>query len=332
MDMPRKILNPLLFLLFGALIAVGLAWLSGDTCDPYAGEKKLVHRVVNFPELDCVVLGNSHASAVQPRDMGFTHGRRMNRPGDDIFELRYKSRYYADEVPTLKTVIIAISFYEFMYDNNLFVKDGVRPRRDKHIMTYASYPALELITDDYDNFMLAHLLPLVTKTHWEPLLGPYLVADQPAPPKRKGGKKPAPTKAYLDRHGPKQARVAVRAVTNMKKNSTGALYSEAVAAAEDMITNLQAKGIRVVLFTPPYWPTYTKAFPPHILKKFQRTMEDIVEKTGVEYYNFATDARFTSDPSQFINSDHLTYNNKRFSKILAKVMKRHERQKASAAN
>lgn len=78
--------------------------------------------------------------------------------------------------------------------------------------------------------------------------------------------------------------------------------------------------VRPVLVTTPFLREYTDAIQkgaPEFFDEFYELLDDVIRKTGVEYYDYSKDERFLDDHSLFMNGDHLnksgaTY----FSKIL----------------
>ena len=75
-----------------------------------------------------------------------------------------------------------------------------------------------------------------------------------------------------------------------------------------LIALLQEKQIRVCLVTTPFLSEYYDAV--HNLagdldEKFYRVISEIMEKTGVEYYDYSADPRFYHEYSLFLDSDHL---------------------------
>lgn len=64
-------------------------------------------------------------------------------------------------------------------------------------------------------------------------------------------------------------------------------------------------GITPVLITPPYTDYYSTLFPAEFKEDFRRTIEEITQNTGVSYYNYSEDTRFTGKSEYFADADHL---------------------------
>ena len=79
-------------------------------------------------------------------------------------------------------------------------------------------------------------------------------------------------------------------------------------------------GARPVLVTVPYTRVYTdtiKEKDPKFFDDFYSVIDEVRQKTGVEYYDYAFDERFCDNYNLFVNSDHLNKEGaRRFTNIL----------------
>lgn len=96
--------------------------------------------------------------------------------------------------------------------------------------------------------------------------------------------------------------------------------AEEVAAIYDMIEICRKHDARPILVTPPFLAEYTESFErgaPHYLPFFYGVIDEIVRKTGVEYFDYSHDERFMHDYSLFMDSHHLNRNGAlKFTKII----------------
>jgi hypothetical protein len=92
-------------------------------------------------------------------------------------------------------------------------------------------------------------------------------------------------------------------------NAHPGLEQDSYAALARTIEQLQARGVRVVLYTPPYYDRYSTYFTEqgsNILDRMKLEVERLQETYGVEYYDFSRDPKLISQPEFFYNSDHLS--------------------------
>ena len=83
---------------------------------------------------------------------------------------------------------------------------------------------------------------------------------------------------------------------------------EAIEALYKMIEELKTLEARVILITTPFLREYNdfaKNNAPDFFKEFHTIIDEIVEKTGVEYLDYSNDERYTNDHSIFVDADHL---------------------------
>jgi len=82
------------------------------------------------------------------------------------------------------------------------------------------------------------------------------------------------------------------------------LYDELVSVAEF----LAARGVRLVLVTPPYFERYNAAFEarlPDVLGAFRAAMRGLATEHGIEHRDYGGDPRWSRDARNFVDSDHL---------------------------
>ncbi len=102
----------------------------------------------------------------------------------------------------------------------------------------------------------------------------------------------------------------VRHIEKNKYNEGGhrIVNQEEIDALYALIEACKEKGAIPVLITTPYLSEYVeeiKENAPHFYDDFYAIVNRIVKDTGVDYYDYAFDERFTDAYAWFMNSDHL---------------------------
>ena len=94
----------------------------------------------------------------------------------------------------------------------------------------------------------------------------------------------------------------------LDENGKRILNQEEIGALKYLIGACYKNRYTPILVTTPYLSEYTDAIKnkdPDFLKGFYQQIDEIVEETGVSYYDYGFDDRFTSNYDWFMNSDHL---------------------------
>jgi hypothetical protein len=163
-----------LFVAIFFVLLSGLYALGGDNPKFKAYKNKV--RIGLEGRWNTIILGSSHAGAIRPCEAGFNKCKYFNRGGSDLFEACYQGVEFINKAD-IETVFMSISYFSFNYDNDYEDKKGERPRREKRILLYASYPGLRLIRKDYDNLIIGKLSPFIRDDYWAgPILSLYNLA------------------------------------------------------------------------------------------------------------------------------------------------------------
>ena len=86
------------------------------------------------------------------------------------------------------------------------------------------------------------------------------------------------------------------------------LNQEEIDALYDMIDLCEDIGATPILVTTPYISYYRDAgneLDPEFYGDFYAIIDEVCENTGVKYYDYSSDSRFSHSYEKFINSDHL---------------------------
>lgn len=108
----------------------------------------------------------------------------------------------------------------------------------------------------------------------------------------------------------------------LDENGERLYNTEEIKALYDMIELCKECDLVPVLITTPYTTAYNEQVyknDPTFYDDFYRLIDDIVKNTGVAYYDYSADERFSGDYSLFSDSDHLNRDGAR--KFTAIVLK-----------
>jgi hypothetical protein len=268
---------------------------------------------------DAFVWGSSHAQCIDLPAMGW-NGYNNGSYAQDLFEVGYKVRAILPRLESLKLAFISISYFSFSIDNGNASLNGDKSRSWIRIEMYASYPfSLAFIRGDFNNWMKGMLHPLVTSDHFaQAMMNPLkplkpikarkrlaLVPKKAAEVKAALMKQKSPRRhGWLKRHAAGRAKRGKAAMADMAERNPR-LAEETYAALSGAIRRLQAQGVRVVLFTPPFYRSYNKLYNPDHQERMRALVNKAVAETGASYYDFSNAPEFR-DPIFFKNSDHLT--------------------------
>lgn len=92
------------------------------------------------------------------------------------------------------------------------------------------------------------------------------------------------------------------------ENGNRIVNEEEVEALVYLIEACKEKGVTPILITTPFLKEYTDAISDNdeeFYSDFYGLVNEIVEQTGVDYYDYAFDERFVENYDWFMNSDHL---------------------------
>ncbi len=96
--------------------------------------------------------------------------------------------------------------------------------------------------------------------------------------------------------------------THVDENGSLITRQESIDAVYDMIKTCREIGARPILLTMPYTKYYVEGvekITPGFFENYHSIIMDIIEKTGIEYYDYSRDTRFYEHPELFRDTDHL---------------------------
>ena len=317
--MQKFVLKVVIFLLGILFLVQVLAYFTENFVpDNNAGillgdRQSLENLLEQAPQVEALAIGNSHSQVIDFEALSY-NGYKLPRSGRDFFEIRYYLEGLIPKLPKVNTVLIPVSYFSFLRDNA--VVEEVRIRR---IHTYIVVPSWRYIDNDFENFAIGKSHPLFPLTSvarddsWQGVFNiRFFNNSNSLESVDITGETEHPCQGrelqYLNAHARLRADQHIKYATQMKANHPD-LEQDTYKTLTKIIEYLQARDIRVIFFTPPYFEAYTSAYQasdPEAIIMMQKNMQRLQQKYGVEYYNFATDKAFVSDPNNFTDSDHLS--------------------------
>jgi hypothetical protein len=302
----------ILFLLVGALYLAGERVYSKGRIDR---DRAVLERA---PTARVLLIGSSHAKDVSLK-LTDLQSVSVARGGMDLFELGYVLRSVKRAAPKLETVLIALSYFSFLFDNAAYFDHGVQTRIGRRIQTYTSYPRLAFLPGDAPQFLKGVLWPLLTKDHYQRMFQNAREAlntdetdeadeAEPEPaPHAEGPARPAVAherRTNLQRHAQARCRSYARWSRVMQHHHPG-LAADAKAYLLELVRELEAQHVRVVLFTPPFLQAYSDCFDVRSQRLMRADAQAVERLTHARYFDYSLDARFTNRPELYTDSDHL---------------------------
>ena len=319
--------NPMRILFLKAtslVVGLGLIFnISGTVADRVAPQddwrleyqQRVLELQAGADQVKAVTLGNSHSDSIDYSVLGI-EGKSLAFAAADLFEIEKYAAYQEENLPGLQTVFIAISYYSFVRDNAEL--ESLRSRR---IRFYSMVPVSSPIQGDFPNFLLGrlesytHVMSVARSDNWKGVwqglfYGPSL---EPFPydgveTLSEWGECSHYSNEQLDAHALEIAGRNVSSSMEMAAAHPG-LEQDAFDALSRTIERLQSRGIHVILFTPPYYRSYSEYFEeqgPMIIEQWRQATDRLQEIYQVPYYDLSMDAEIISHPELFYNSDHLS--------------------------
>ena len=320
------------FIIVGMLILHGLAYVARTVApdgtsyflriDQQQFEDVLDHR----DEVEALVVGSSHGDDIDVSTLP-QQAYQLSRAWGDFFEADYYLKYLVPRLSALHTVYLPVSYFSFYWDNAAAEKLSVR-----RAQMYSVVPNWWFIEGDMAQFVRgrgAQIFPvqsILREDNWqgvfyaltngddelEPPVGFEDICDYPPPDE-------------LAEIAESRALEAINIGQEIRANYSD-IRTDAYRAAAEITRYLQARDIRVVFFTPPYYAEFTAEYlrnDPDALELLQTNMLRLQEEFGVEYYDFSADQAYIEDHQLFMDSDHLNSCGRRlFTKQLDERMKR----------
>lgn len=262
-----------------------------------------------------ISLGNSHSGAIDFDVLG-VEGQVLSGNGMDLFEMNRYAASVVTRLPELQTAFLAVSYFSFNRDN--LTLDDTRILR---IERYAMLPTWMPVAGDWQYVLLgklhavSSLMSVVRPDSWQRVVRRAL-----APARAEGAPQyhtvrtvtPWGECAYfpssqLDAIAREIAGKHVARHQTMSILHRG-LEDDTYRVLGKAIDYLRRRGARVILFTPPYYETYTATFATRgraMLDHMRQAMRRLQRDYQVDYFDFSRDPELSTRPELFENSDHL---------------------------
>jgi hypothetical protein len=287
----------------GGLAIFMLLWMASERLAPvYPGMRAdWVAFQRDAGRAEALYVGNSHSRALDPRSL------RMNavplwRAGGDAFESGLLARTAAARMPRLRTVFISASYHLLTFDNGTPLEQGDRSQRRREL--YARVPVVRPLTGDARHFVAGKVSPVVRPDHWKDALL-AAVRGRGHAAQRTRTRRPLP-RAELAAHARLRVEAGLRQSRQVEARRPD-VRGRAVDALEESVQALTARGVTVVLYTPPYHAEYTRLYDRADADGMRAAMRGLAARVpGVHYYDFSTDPALVRPAAHFSDSDHLS--------------------------
>lgn len=301
-------MTALRFLALGAAV-LGAAYGISEAVDPVYPEMRA--KVAFFQhqrsEVEAVTVGNSHSRAVDFRALGL-RGMHFWQGGQDAFEAAYFARYAAAQAPRLRYVLFAASSG---FERTDHAVPTLRDRTDIRREVYARTPHVRPIGSDLDLWVSGTVAPLVRADHWRGVVY-RLNRPRRAVHLTDGGGGEIPplpphTLHSISRHA--RQRAALHDSIGTETLAVDPTTPSRVAAEMDALAgNLDARGVMLVLYTPPYHQSYLRERGPAVHAETQALLADVLRRNAnAVWLDFSTDPRFVGRTELYADSDHMNF-------------------------
>jgi hypothetical protein len=292
-DVERFLRSAAVFVLVGLVIYAGLYAVSESLIDRYARRNRF-HMVKTAPpaEYDYVILGASHAATFDYRDM---NARLEEMTGATILNLSIQGAgitvnrlvldYFLAGHRTAGVVYVLDSFAFYSREwNEDRLQDAALYHRAPLDLTVAGL----LLRDPVTRSVAVEYLSGFSKINNADRFAPDLFDEEVS---------------RFDR--------SYRPVPQIDRQRISYLYPPGIDAAtlgdsphlvqfEELIRDLQTRGIRLIVVRPPIPARIYDMIPGE--RQFDATIESVLERYGVEYHDFSS---VNNDEALFFDSDHL---------------------------
>jgi hypothetical protein len=307
----------------GALAALAAVYaLSEATVPVYADtQARVAHFREHGPSLEAVSVGNSHSAALDFGALGM-RGMHFWYAGADPFEAMFLARYAAGEAPRLRYVLLTASYGFERLDNAVMRSaDYTAIRRAAYLRT----GGLRFIPGDRNLWIGARLAPVARTDQWSGVAA--RLAGRRRPPVRLTPdgmvvepEPPPISPDSLRRYAPWQAGIHESRAAESLAHAP-ATPARMAADLDALARELGARGIVLVLYTPPYHHTYLREVPPEVVEGTRRALAPVLRHPNVVRLDFSTHPAFTRSDALFEDSDHLNPRGARqFSALLRRCL------------
>jgi hypothetical protein len=288
----------------GAVLCMAAAYAVSEAVDPVYPATRAVFALFRerSPAIQAVSVGNSHTRALDFDALDLP-GMHLYEGGQDVFEAAYLADYAARRAPRLRYVLLTANYGVERLDHAAITSTDLMGIRRQ---TYARTRAPRFIPGDGALWVSSIFSPISRRDHWSGVAVRLLRPGMPrvAVPMTHDGRVIDPPAAPFvpdprARYAPPRSTLADESVVNDPTTP-----ARAVARLETLARDLHARGIRLVLYTPPYHQTY----PLHMTRRAPATRQalaPLLKHPNVVWMDFGEDPAFTRRDELFRDSDHM---------------------------
>jgi len=312
------------FLLVGAVLWMGLERLS-QAHPPTGWDQLLLDRmdtVASAPEsVRVLVIGNSHAGAIDPDDLG-RGSVSLAFPWGDLAEAELQVRTLVPRLPELRVTLVTVSFFTFHWSNDEFDGEGLLDSRERF---HAVSPGLGTVDGDVESLLRGRSYWIVRPDHWLGVasglaesLGREGVDDP-----EEGFRDEVHRDSALVRHAEERVATTLRRKREMIARNPD-LPRENHERLAGMVDYLRQAGMCVVLYTPPFHWRYLELYEAEpSLTEMRALTSGLSDRMGVPWLDYS-DHPMSRAPIWFADSDHLNvHGDSHFTGILMEEVEAH---------
>jgi hypothetical protein len=290
----------------GGALVLAAAYGASEAVDPMYAEMRARMAVFRQArgEVEAVTVGNSHGRAIDFVPLG-VRGMHFWSGGQDAFTAAFLARHLAESAPRLRYVFIAASpsFHQLDPDG-IVMEDFTGPRRE----VYASIRAPRYLRGDFDLWLGSHLAPVARPDHWRgvaeglgrPRPRPRLTADG-----RRDETDPPPLSPdSMASYGMRRAARHRRLVSETLAHDSTA-PARALRDLDALARELGRRGVRLVLYTPPYHESYGRHFADDGGELRRALLPLLARNPNTVWLDYSRDSAFTRRADFYLNGDHL---------------------------
>lgn len=269
--------------------------------DPYADAHKFDYMDSTYNNIQIANIGSSHG------EYAFYYEELTKQSGYECFNFAMASQTYNYDLAILSMyrehfakdsiLFIPISYFSF---NNEVVNETEKQSLNAKYYTFLSPRYIP----DYSPYvdLVTHRLPIlsagedIVKIFPSGVLSPFL------PLKAFAAESDAPTSEEL------AAQFYEKALNRYQRhmeNKEEYFMQERIDNLYDIINLCMENDITPVLITTPYTSYYTDMVSSEFKTEFYDTIHAVTDATGVPYYDYSQDERFTGHLEYFADADHL---------------------------
>lgn len=295
----RILLRALIFLLpvMGALLA--LEYIQRTIPNNYTHKKQLLES--RLPVIETLILGSSHTYlAINPDSLN-SNTFNLAATAQTLFYDRFLLKKYADSMPSLRTVVLPVSYLSLGTESNRNPGDF---NRSYH---YAIFYGVDTLVNPLSVKRYSVVNLFTIKNSVDRAIAWYEGKDSLVEFRRNGWFATDEQKE-LEKHGQDVAPYHNRLFHDE-------LIPVNTQRISDIISFCQKRNIKVVLISTPVHRSYMNNISDYRYETMLKITDSLSREYRVPYYNFTQDPRFTDE--DFFDSNHLrTRGAAKFSSLL----------------